>query len=113
MSVSTSPATTAGGRVAYRIALDHPERVDRLAVLDVLPIDATWDRADARLARGTTHLARKLRRKRLGTVGVEVRERLRRHVERVRGFRRRTDHEPQRVRGGVVEELPDGPGFHE
>jgi haloacetate dehalogenase len=41
-----------GGRVAYRAALDHPERVDRLAVLDVLPIDVSWDRADARLALG-------------------------------------------------------------
>ena len=26
-----------GGRVAYRLALDHPSRIDRLAVLDVLP----------------------------------------------------------------------------
>jgi pimeloyl-ACP methyl ester carboxylesterase len=26
-----------GGRVAYRMALDHPDRVERLAVLDVLP----------------------------------------------------------------------------
>src|ERR1051325_4024060 len=26
-----------GGRVAYRMALDHPNRVDRLAGLDVLP----------------------------------------------------------------------------
>src|SRR5438105_12252912 len=26
-----------GGRVAYRLALDHPERVSRLAVLDILP----------------------------------------------------------------------------
>ena len=41
-----------GGRVAYRAALDHPERVDRLAVLDVLPIDISWDRADARLVLG-------------------------------------------------------------
>jgi pimeloyl-ACP methyl ester carboxylesterase len=24
-----------GGRVAYRLALDHPRRVDRIAVLDV------------------------------------------------------------------------------
>jgi haloacetate dehalogenase len=39
-----------GGRVAYRAALDHPEQVERLAVLDVLPIDITWERADARLA---------------------------------------------------------------
>ena len=39
-----------GGRVAYRLALDHPHRVDRLAVLDVLPTSTAWDRADARLA---------------------------------------------------------------
>jgi haloacetate dehalogenase len=39
-----------GGRVAYRMALDHPRRVDRLAVLDVLPTDTVWDRADARFA---------------------------------------------------------------
>jgi haloacetate dehalogenase len=41
-----------GGRVAYRMALDHPERVERLAVLDVLPVDVTWEKADARLALG-------------------------------------------------------------
>jgi haloacetate dehalogenase len=39
-----------GGRVAYRMALDHPDRVDRLAVLDILPTEMTWERADARLA---------------------------------------------------------------
>jgi haloacetate dehalogenase len=38
-----------GGRVAYRMALDHPDRVDRLAVLDVLPTETAWERADARL----------------------------------------------------------------
>ncbi|HEY7079325.1 MAG TPA: alpha/beta hydrolase [Nitrososphaeraceae archaeon] len=38
-----------GGRVAYRMALDHPERVDRLAVLDVLPTETVWERADAKL----------------------------------------------------------------
>src|SRR5215218_408895 len=31
-----------GGRVAYRMALDHPGRVDRLAVLDVLPTATVW-----------------------------------------------------------------------
>jgi haloacetate dehalogenase len=41
-----------GGRVAYRAALDAPERVERLAVLDVVPIDTAWDRADDRLALG-------------------------------------------------------------
>lgn len=39
-----------GGRVAYRLALDHPDRVDRLAVLDVLPTETMWARADARFA---------------------------------------------------------------
>jgi haloacetate dehalogenase len=39
-----------GGRVAYRMALDHPLRVDRLAVLDILPTATVWDRADARFA---------------------------------------------------------------
>jgi haloacetate dehalogenase len=41
-----------GGRVAYRLALDHPGRVDRLAVLDVVPTGTAWDRADADFALG-------------------------------------------------------------
>jgi haloacetate dehalogenase len=39
-----------GGRVAYRLALDHPDVVDALAVLDVIPILDAWERADDRLA---------------------------------------------------------------
>jgi haloacetate dehalogenase len=39
-----------GGRVAYRLALDHPDRVDRLAVLDIVPTEAAWEHADARFA---------------------------------------------------------------
>lgn len=41
-----------GGRVAYRMALDHPDRVSRLAVLDVLPTETAWQRAGARFALG-------------------------------------------------------------
>ncbi|VTU18108.1 Fluoroacetate dehalogenase [Variovorax sp. PBS-H4] len=41
-----------GGRVAYRLALDHPKRVQRLAVLDILPTEAVWAHADARLVLG-------------------------------------------------------------
>src|SRR5262245_6658766 len=39
-----------GARVAYRMALDHPQGVNRIAVLDVLPTGEVWDRADARFA---------------------------------------------------------------
>lgn len=39
-----------GGRVAYRMALDHPAAVSKLAVLDVLPTLTVWEAADARLA---------------------------------------------------------------
>ena len=33
-----------GGRVAYRLALDHPGRLSRLAVLDILPTFEVWER---------------------------------------------------------------------
>lgn len=39
-----------GGRVAYRIALDHPDSVTRVALLDVVSTYDVWDRADARMA---------------------------------------------------------------
>ena len=39
-----------GGRVAYRMALDHGAAVKKVAVLDVLPTATSWDMADARLA---------------------------------------------------------------
>jgi haloacetate dehalogenase len=44
-----------GGRVAYRMALDHPDRVERLAVLDIVPTSEVWRRADRRFARGYWH----------------------------------------------------------
>ena len=39
-----------GGRVSYRLALDHPEKVQRLAVFDVIPISEAWGHADAKFA---------------------------------------------------------------
>jgi haloacetate dehalogenase len=35
-----------GGRVAYRMALDHPDVVTHLAVLDIVPTLDAWERAD-------------------------------------------------------------------
>jgi haloacetate dehalogenase len=46
-----------GGRVAYRMALDHPDRVERLAVLDIVPTGEVWRRADRDFARGYWHWA--------------------------------------------------------
>jgi len=40
-----------GGRVSYRLALDHPKAVERLAVFDVIPILEAWNRSDAHFAR--------------------------------------------------------------
>jgi haloacetate dehalogenase len=37
-----------GARCAYRLALDHPEAVRRLAVMDVVPVGDAYDRADNR-----------------------------------------------------------------
>jgi haloacetate dehalogenase len=39
-----------GARVAYRMALDHAHRVERLALLDIIPTGETFRRADVRLA---------------------------------------------------------------
>ncbi len=39
-----------GGRVAYRMALDHSERVARLAVFDIVPTETVWENADSRFA---------------------------------------------------------------
>jgi len=44
-----------GGRVAYRLALDHPERVTRLAVLDIIPTSEHFRRADMRFGLGYWH----------------------------------------------------------
>lgn len=39
-----------GGRVAYRMALDHPETVERLAVLDILPTVEHFQRTEMQFA---------------------------------------------------------------
>jgi haloacetate dehalogenase len=44
-----------GARCAYRLALDHPERVERLAVLDIIPTGEAFRRADARFGLAYWH----------------------------------------------------------
>ena len=44
-----------GGRVAYRMALDHPERVSKLALLDIIPTGETFRRADMAFGMGYWH----------------------------------------------------------
>jgi haloacetate dehalogenase len=44
-----------GGRVGYRMALDHPQAVRRLTVMDVIPTGEVWARADDRFALGYWH----------------------------------------------------------
>ncbi|ADV65772.1 alpha/beta hydrolase [Deinococcus maricopensis] len=46
-----------GGRVAYRLALDHPASVERLAVLDIIPTGDAWRRADRAFALTNWHWA--------------------------------------------------------
>jgi haloacetate dehalogenase len=44
-----------GGRVAHRMCLDHPERVARAAVLDIVPTRTTFRATDMALAMGYYH----------------------------------------------------------
>ncbi len=44
-----------GGRVAHRLAIDYPERVRKLAVLDIIPTLEHFERADMRFAMGYYH----------------------------------------------------------
>src|SRR5215218_6750822 len=44
-----------GGRVAYRLALDHPEAIRRVSILDIIPTGEVWARADRRFALGYWH----------------------------------------------------------
>lgn len=44
-----------GARVAYRMALDHPDHVTKLAVLDIIPTGEMWRRMDRKLAMSYWH----------------------------------------------------------
>ncbi len=44
-----------GGRVGYRLALDHPDRVSRLVVLDIVPTAEMWAGMNAAFAMKVYH----------------------------------------------------------
>ena len=44
-----------GGRVAYRLALDHPGRVERMATLDIVPTYDMWHGMDRNMAMKVWH----------------------------------------------------------
>jgi len=44
-----------GARVSYRLALDHPERVERLAVLDIMPTLTVFDTVNQEVASAYYH----------------------------------------------------------
>ena len=44
-----------GGRVAHRLCLDHPERVSRAAVLDIVPTRTLFAATSQALATGYYH----------------------------------------------------------
>jgi haloacetate dehalogenase len=44
-----------GARVAHRLAVDHPQRVEKLCVMDIIPTLEHFERADMRMALGYYH----------------------------------------------------------
>jgi haloacetate dehalogenase len=44
-----------GGRVAYRLALDHPERVTKISTLDIIPTWEMWNGINAKRAMKVFH----------------------------------------------------------
>ncbi len=44
-----------GGRVAHRLAMDHPQAVEKLSVLDISPTLAMYERTDMAFARAYWH----------------------------------------------------------
>jgi haloacetate dehalogenase len=57
MGISRSPGHDRGGRVSYRLALDHPGALSRLAVLDILPTYDYWAKMDRLYALKIYHWA--------------------------------------------------------
>lgn len=44
-----------GGRVSHRLALDHPDRVNSVTVMDIIPTRTLYDTVDKRVATGYYH----------------------------------------------------------
>jgi len=44
-----------GARVTYRMALDHPERMKRVGIIEVVPTGDMWDRFNAEMAMKAYH----------------------------------------------------------
>lgn len=44
-----------GARVGYRLALDHPHRIKKLSLLDIIPTVSMWDDMDAKRAMQVYH----------------------------------------------------------
>lgn len=44
-----------GGRIGYRMALDHPGRVERLCLVDIVPTYVMWRRIEAKPSPKTEH----------------------------------------------------------
>jgi haloacetate dehalogenase len=44
-----------GARIGYRLALDRPEAITKLGILDILPTSEYWDLADRKFAVNTFH----------------------------------------------------------
>jgi haloacetate dehalogenase len=44
-----------GARVAYRLALDHPGRISKLVVIDIIPTFAMWEKINAQITPKNEH----------------------------------------------------------
>ncbi len=46
-----------GARVAYRLAFDHPDRIEKLGIIEVIPTAEMWQRFDAAMGMSAYHWA--------------------------------------------------------